>query len=264
MAGIDGTGRGGDDLVSRRQLLAGLAGGSLAAMTSRAIASPPAPRIKAIAFDAFPIFDIRSVAAVVRSLFPEKGDALASAWTAKLFSSTWLLSSAERYVDFESVARASLKYAADSVGIDSTAASAQLVQAYAQLPVWPDVLPALERLRSQGIRMAFLSNMGESMLRTNMRRAGIERYFEQTLSTDRVRRYKPSPIAYRMAIDALGLKKQEIGFAAFAGWDAIGAAWFGFPTVWVNRLNAPREPFDVQPNLISADLEGVLSLTAAR
>jgi 2-haloacid dehalogenase len=42
-----------------------------------------------------------------------------------------------------------------------------------------------------------------------------------------------------MAIDALKLSHQEILFAAFTGWDVGGAAWFGYPMFWVNRLNFP-------------------------
>ncbi|MEO8624990.1 MAG: hypothetical protein ABI625_28155 [bacterium] len=44
-----------------------------------------------------------------------------------------------------------------------------------------------------------------------------------------------------MGIDAFGLERRDILFAAFAGWDAGGAQWFGCPTVWVNRLNARAE-----------------------
>ena len=44
-----------------------------------------------------------------------------------------------------------------------------------------------------------------------------------------------------MGLDAFKLQKEEIAFAAFAGWDAAGARWFGYPTFWVNRLNTPVE-----------------------
>jgi hypothetical protein len=41
---------------------------------------------------------------------------------------------------------------------------------------------------------------------------------------------KPAPDAYALAMRTLGLREQEIGFAAFAAWDAAGASWFGYPT----------------------------------
>jgi 2-haloacid dehalogenase len=32
-----------------------------------------------------------------------------------------------------------------------------------------------------------------------------------------------------------------VAFAAFGGWDAVGAHWFGLRTFWVNRLGVAPE-----------------------
>ncbi len=88
-----------------------------------------------------------------------------------------------------------------------------------------------------------------------MRRADIESDLEPPLSIDRVRRFKPAPEAYQMAIDGLGLRKRSIGFAAFAGWDAAGATWFGYRTAWINRLAAPAERLDATPAIVSRGIE---------
>jgi 2-haloacid dehalogenase len=42
-----------------------------------------------------------------------------------------------------------------------------------------------------------------------------------------------------MAVDAQKLRRDEIVFGAFAGWDAAGAKAFGYPTFWVNRMKQP-------------------------
>jgi 2-haloacid dehalogenase len=57
-----------------------------------------------------------------------------------------------------------------------------------------------------------------------------------------------------MAIDAFQLKREEILFAAFAGWDAAGARGFGYPTYWVNRLNLPAEELGVTADATGRDL----------
>jgi FMN phosphatase YigB (HAD superfamily) len=57
-----------------------------------------------------------------------------------------------------------------------------------------------------------------------------------------VRAFKPAPEAYAMATRKLRLAKEEILFVPFAAWDAAGAAWFGYPTVWVNRARQRAEP----------------------
>jgi len=243
--------------IDRRALLAGVAG----AIAAPALGRVPAPAIKAIAFDGFPIFDPRGVAARARALFGERGDALAAQWSAKLFGYTWLETSAGRYVDFRTLADASLRYVAESLKIPLSAQERdELVGAYDALDVWPDVKPALARLKAAGTRLAFLSNLGADTLDANMRRNGIAQYFEPPLSTDAVRRFKPSPAAYGMAMRAFGLPKAQIGFAAFGGWDAAGASWFGYRTAWVNRFDLPVETLDVRPAIISRGIEGVHAL----
>jgi 2-haloacid dehalogenase len=57
-----------------------------------------------------------------------------------------------------------------------------------------------------------------------------------------------------MGVDAFKLKKEEIAFAAFAGWDAAGARWFGYPTFWVNRSNAAVEELGAAPDGIGSGL----------
>jgi len=57
-----------------------------------------------------------------------------------------------------------------------------------------------------------------------------------------------------MVIDAAKLGREQILFAAFAGWDVAGAKWFGYPTFWVNRLNASGEELAVAPDAKGRDL----------
>ena len=111
----------------------------------------------------------------------------------------------------------------------------QLMQSYLGLKAWPDVAPGLKKMRDAGIRMAFLSNFTAEMLEAAVRNSGLQGMFEDHLTTDRVKAFKPDPRAYQMGVDAFGMKKEEIAFAAFAGWDVAGAKWYGYPTFWVNR-----------------------------
>ena len=95
------------------------------------------------------------------------------------------------------------------------------------------------------MRLGFLSNFTPAMLDAAIRSSGLGGVFEHVLSTDRVRTYKPDPRAYQLGLDAFRLPREQIVFAAFAGWDAAGAKRFGYPTYWVNRLQAPPEELGV-------------------
>ena len=54
-------------------------------------------------------------------------------------------------------------------------------------------------------------------------------------------------------------KKEEILFVAFAGWDASGAKWFGYPTFWVNRLDSPVEELNAVPDGIGKGMNDLLN-----
>lgn len=212
------------------------------------MASTSQSNIKAIAFDGFPIFDPRPILGLVKTLYPSQGKAFAKAWFNKIFAYTWLRTNGGRYKDFYSIIGDSLDYTATNLKMDLNADKKdQLMGIWLQLKLWPDVKIALKSLTDQGIRLAFLSNLTEEMLRTNCKNSNIEDAFEFYLSTDKVKAFKPDPKAYQMGIDAFKLPKKNIAFTAFGAWDAAGASWFGYPTVWVNRLNFTAENLDAGP-----------------
>jgi 2-haloacid dehalogenase len=144
--------------------------------TSRAKPSASVP-IKAVAFDAFPIFDPRSIFTEVKQRFPQGGEAFSELWFAKLFPYTWLRTTARQYAGFEVVAAEAFDAAAATLDITATAADRDaLVGAFSQMELWPDVVERLGELQKRGLRLAFLSNLSETMLRANMRRANIEHW----------------------------------------------------------------------------------------
>jgi 2-haloacid dehalogenase len=216
--------------LNRRKFLA-LAVASAA--SDFGVSSPPPragtiPKIRAIALDGFTTFDPRPVYTLAEDLFPGKGAELGNTWRSRQFEYTWLRTLTGSYVDFWHVTSDALVYAAKVVKIELTVEKhKQMMQAFLGIKAWPDALPALQSLKASGMRMALLSNFTPAMLDAAVGNSGLQGIFEPHLSTDRVRAYKPDPRAYQMGIDAFGLKREEIAFAAFGGWDAAGAKVFG-------------------------------------
>jgi 2-haloacid dehalogenase len=99
-----------------------------------------------------------------------------------------------------------------------------------------------------------VSNATRRILDAGIANARLQGVFDRVLSTDSIRTYKPDPRAYRMAIDALQLPREQILFVAFAGWDAAGAKSFGYTTYWVNRLNLPAEQLGVLPDATASGM----------
>ena len=250
--------------INRRNFLAATGAAVTVAATQRVELASSHRDVKAVVFDAFPVFDPRPIAALAEELAPGKGAALSDVWRARLFDYQWLRALAGRYSDFHAIARESLQVATRTLSTDlDPAAFDRLVDAYARMKAWPDAFPALQALKATNVRLAFLSNMTEAMLRSNIRSAGLDALFDDVISTDRIRAYKPEPRAYQLACDVLHLDRRDILFVAFAGWDAAGARWFGLPTLWMNRANATPE-FDITPTIPSGDFGTVLRMAGVK
>lgn len=226
----------------------------------------PAPgRIAAVVFDAFVIFDPRPISARAEALAPGRGAELVRLWRARQFEYAWLRALAGQYTDFWDVTRTALEHAVGALGLRLDGpARADLLRAHLEFVPWPDVVPALATLADAGVRLALLSNFSPRMLAAAVASAGLAGRFEHLLSTDAVRSYKPDPRAYGLGTTALRLPREQIAFAAFAGWDAAGARWFGYPSVWVNRLDAPPEVLGGAPDATGVDLGVVIDLVRTR
>jgi 2-haloacid dehalogenase len=239
--------------MTRREFVIGAAGGfaaTLRASVPRAFAAPrvgASGEVKAIAFDALTVFDPRPVFALADAMFP--GSGLSDEWRTRQFAYTWLRVAAQHYADFWQVTEDALVYAASKLKLKlGRNGRAALMNAYLELNAWPDVAPALESLIGSGLRLALLSNFTPQMLDANVHNAGLDGLFEQMISTDRSRTYKPAPRAYQLGLDTLKVAREEVLFVAFAGWDAAGAKLFGYPTYWLNRQQSPAEELGVSPD----------------
>jgi 2-haloacid dehalogenase len=113
-------------------------------------------------------------------------------------------------------------------------------------------------LRAAGVKIITISNFSSRMLQENARPAGIGNLFDEVLSTEVNRTYKPESSAYALGMSHLGFKKEQIVFAAFGGWDYYGAKSFGYPTYWVNRFHLPAEELATEPDGTSDSMEGLL------
>ncbi len=236
--------------IGRRELV-----GGMAAVAGTSLLRPRAAAASvgfgAVAFDGLALFDVRPIGVLVNQLFPEKGAELINLWRVKQFDYQWLRALAGRHQDFWKVTEGALTFAARSLGVDlGPDKRDRLMQGWLELQSWPDVAPALRRLKQSGLRLAPLANFTAVMLERAIANSGLQGLFDQVISTDRAKTFKPAPRAYQLGVDAFRLKREQIVFVPSAGWDAAGARWFGYPTFWVNRTGSP-------PEELSAEVDGM-------
>ena len=211
--------------------------------------------IKAIAFDAFTLFDTRPILLVAEKLYPGKGAELMGLWRNRQFEYTWLRSLSKNYKDFRQVTDDALQYATASLKLDlNTDNKAQLMSAVGNMRFIPEAGATLGQLKEMRLQLAILSNATPAMLHAAIDNSGLQHAFDFIISTDSIKTYKPDPAAYQLGIDAFKVKKEAILFVAFGGWDAAGAKTFGYPTVWINAGGLPAEQLDVKPDFICRNL----------
>lgn len=223
------------------------------------------PTPQAVLFDAYgTLFDVYSVGLLAEQLYPGFGERIAQIWRDKQIDYTRLITMSggdgRHYRPFWDLTRAGLRFAALRLNLTLTPdAEAQLMNQYRHLSAFPENREVLQSLRARGIRTGILSNGDPEMLAVAVRSAGFNDLVDPVLSVHGVRRFKTDPAAYALGPQALGLAARDILFVSSNGWDAIGATWFGYTTLWVNRAGLPLEQLDTEPTRTGTSLRDVLS-----
>ena len=79
---------------------------------------------------------------------------------------------------------------------------------YSQMQ-FADVLPVLEKLRADGVRMAIASSSSDKIIRRVVEQQNWERFFPVLVSGDNFRKSKPDPEIYRYTMKQLGTAPEE-------------------------------------------------------
>jgi 2-haloacid dehalogenase len=216
--------------------------------------------IRACVFDAYgTLFDVHSAVGRLRPQIGAGADELSQLWRTKQLEYAWLRALMGRHADFWQVTGDALDHALARTGVDASVRE-PLLQAYLTLEAYPEVADVLRRLRAAGLKLAILSNGEPAMLAAAVENAGIGDLLDAVLSVEEVGVYKPDPRVYRLAVDRLGVRPDQIAFQSSNAWDVNGAACFGLRPVWINRFGAPAErlPGDAEHEL--RDLSGLPGL----
>lgn len=228
----------------------------------------PAPR--AVLFDAYgTLFDVHSVASLAEQCFPGHGTPLSQLWRDKQIEYTRLVSMSANaqgavgahYETFWSLTRRALQHAAQRLGLGlGTAVEEALMNAYRSLAAFPEVTPVLKALKQHGVVTGILSNGDPDMLDIAVRSAKLAPWLDHVISADAVRRFKTDPAVYALGPRTLDLPAEDILFVSSNGWDALGATWFGYTTLWVRRSAQAPETLGPPPSYVGTSLREVLPL----
>jgi 2-haloacid dehalogenase len=205
--------------------------------------------VRACVFDAYgTLFDFASAARGCRDEIGDDFDKLTALWRDKQLQYTWLRAVQNRHADFWQVTGDALDFAMETLGLQRANLRDRLMALYLALDAFPEVSDLLRRLKGADLRLAILSNGTPRMLDAVVSNATLDGLFDAVLSIEEVGIYKPDRKVYQLAVDRLGIPKENICFLSSNAWDAYAASAFGMQVVWCNRYGQRRERLPGSPN----------------
>jgi len=124
----------------------------------------------------------------------------------------------------------------------------ELLAKYRKLPAFDDVPAGLADLKDQNLRLYAFSNGIPEGIQAVLEHAALMEYFDDIVSVDPVRSFKPDPRVYMHFLSLTNSKPEETCLISSNPFDVIGAQASGWRGVWVIRSDtAIFDPWDVKP-----------------
>jgi 2-haloacid dehalogenase len=154
-----------------------------------------------------------------------------------------------QYHDFGTIGEAALDMTANMLEKKclKPAHKQRIIGLLKELPPHKDVPKALALLQEAGYSLVAFTNSPSKVLDEQLAYADIISYFNQGLSVEMVRRYKPDGNTYRAAVQHLELAPSEALLVAAHGWDVAGAQRAGLDSAFVARPGQTLYPLAPPP-----------------
>jgi 2-haloacid dehalogenase len=158
----------------------------------------------------------------------------------------------KEYRPYETVLRRCLAIMMRKFGLDYTEADGDAMMA--AVPTWGpflDVPPVLRILR-QYSKLVIISNTEDRLIEKNIENIGVP--FDDYITAEQARAYKPSPVIFDYTLKKLGCEKSDILHVANGfEYDIMPAHDLGWKAIWINREGIQGDPsygpYDELPDL---------------
>ncbi|KAJ5947180.1 hypothetical protein N7466_000195 [Penicillium verhagenii] len=226
-----------------------------------------------VAFDMYGT--LLSTDSIVRQLDthvgPTQASSISALWRRYQLEYTWRLNSMDKYEDFSTVTRNSLRQALSEhgqqlpdTGIDD------LLEAYDRLYTFPDVSPALNRIANDPtLHAVIFSNGTKNMISKSVLHSPDlsqhAKVFQALVTVDDVKAYKPSPASYQHCARTVGKQPSqmnEMWLISCNAWDVVGARSAGMNAIWIDRAGKGWQDAavpELRPTAIVRSLEHIVN-----
>ena len=165
----------------------------------------------------------------------------------------------KRHKDFWQVTEDSLEKSMKVFKIDSSMRN-ELLNLYKILSPFSEVPEVLKNLKKKNYKLAILSNGTPSLLNELVKSNNLENVFDDILSIEEVKIYKPDSKVYDIPVKKYKIEKNEFAYLSANTWDVSGAGNYGFNPVWVNRNNSIFDNLDYVPKYQIENLSKLIDI----
>jgi len=158
----------------------------------------------------------------------------------------------EQYRPYRQVLRDTLRMVFNNYSIPSNDEEAdEFADSMGYWKPFPDTRDAILELQKL-VKVVLITNTDNSIIAETERTIGVK--FDEIITAEQARAYKPSHKGFLLARERLGLDVSEIWHAGFGfKYDIVPAKALGYTTVWVNRQGEVR-PVDVKETFLVGDM----------
>jgi 2-haloacid dehalogenase len=201
------------------------------------------------AFDIYgTLIDPMALGQVLETMIGDQAQSFNNLWRDKQLEYSFRKAAMKHFNHFSECTKQALEYCDTffKTGLGESHKS-ELLGMYRKLPAYAESEPCLKGLKGMGHEVIAFSNGKKDDLVSLFDHAQINQYFDQIVSVDEVRTFKPSPEVYELLKQKSSSSNDETWLISSNAFDIIGAAAVDMKTIWLKRNpNAVFDPFGLQ------------------
>ncbi len=219
--------------------------------------------MKTFAFDVYgTLINTAGVTAALKTHVGDKAPLFTQRWRDKQLEYSFRRGLMKNYGGFPQCIRNSLDYVCAELKEDlPEEIRLSLMQSYRVLPSFEDADFGLAELKKHSARMFAFSNGMPEDIENLLYHAGILDFFEDIISVDEIRSFKPDPLVYQHFLTRTNARAEDSWLVSSNPFDVIGAINFGMHAAWIKRSpTMVFDPWEQQPDRTLSSLTELIDI----
>ncbi len=205
-----------------------------------------------LAFDVYgTLINTHGVVSELQTMIGEQAVDFSNKWREKQLEYSFRRGLMQNYENFGVCTSNALDYACDFFKVTLSSEQKQkLLASYKTLPAFDDVKDSLADLEAKGCRLFAFSNGAADAVDNLLEAAGIKGYFQDIVSADDLKSFKPNPAVYSHFLRKSNSTGSQAWLISSNPFDVLGAISSGMRAAWVKRSeDALFDPWGTDPTL---------------